>query len=55
MENPEGSYRKRLAQSFCYEQNSTILINSFSAVPKATSCPAHFIPAWESCLLYEAI
>lgn len=37
VENPEGSYRKRLAQSFCYEQNSTISINSSSAVPKAQS------------------
>ena len=57
VENPEGSYRKRLAQSFCYEQNSTISINSSSAVPKAQSwrCPALVIPPWESCLLYEAI
>ena len=46
VENPEGSYRKRLAQSFCYEQNSTISINSSSAVPKAQSwrCPALVIP-----------
>ena len=35
VENPEGSYHKRLAQSFCYEQNSTISINSSSALPKA--------------------
>ena len=57
VENPEGSYRKRLAQSFCYEQNSTISISSSSAVPKAQSwrCPALVIPPWESCLLYEAI
>ena len=43
VENPEGSYRKKLAQSFCYEQNSTISINSSGMLRQGSPPNLHIL------------